>query len=98
LYDVLAALGYNADPLPRMIRAGKFQYVAGPWLAGLPDRTRDVIRGLANQFALGGTDALEDKLVFQTPDILRAGGINALKLAGEPKELLHETKERLFAA
>ncbi len=98
LYDVLANLAYDLEPLPRMIRAGKFQWVASPWLQPMPAKTRDVIRGLANQFALGGTDALEDRRVFETPDILRAGGLAALQLYGEPHQLLRETKERLFAA
>lgn len=32
------------------------------------------------------------------PEVIRAGGLPALKVLGEPAEVLHETKERLFAA
>jgi hypothetical protein len=32
------------------------------------------------------------------PDVLRAGGLEAIKILGEPADILHQTKERLFAA
>jgi hypothetical protein len=36
--------------------------------------------------------------VFQMPGVLRAGGLPALKVLGEPAAILLETEERLFAA
>lgn len=97
LYDVLAALGYGSAPLSRAMRTGRFVWDQRHWLGTMPEKTRDVITGLANQFALGGTDTLEDKLVFQTPQIVTAGGIQSLKLFGDPQAIVREMKERIFA-
>ena len=44
------------------------------------------------QFERGGTDALENQHIFQTPEIKKAGGIAALKEAGKPADILKETK------
>ena len=97
LYDVLADLAYAADPLSRAMRVGKFTWEQRALLAGMPSKAKNVVTGLTNQFALGGTDALESRQVFQTPEIVRAGGIGALKLIGDPAAVVRETKERLFA-
>ena len=97
LYDVLARLGYDRAPLTRPLRVGRFNYDHAAWFEPMPAPARDVISGLANQFALGGTDALEDPAVFSTPLIVRAGGLPALRTVGDPKAVLRETKERLFA-
>ena len=97
LYDVLARLGYDRKPLTRPLRVGRFNYDHAAWFEPMPVPARDVISGLANQFALGGTDALEDPAVFSTPLIVRAGGLPALRTVGDPKAVLRETKERLFA-
>jgi len=63
----------------------------------MPPRAKEVVTSLTNQFALGGTDALESKLVFQTPEVIRAGGVASLKLIGDPVAIVTSTKERLFA-
>jgi type I restriction enzyme R subunit len=97
LYDVLARIGYETQPLTRPMRAGQFNFLNASWFAAMPSQAREVVSGLANQFALGGTDALEDPSVFQTPLIVRAGGLPALRSLGEPRAVLRETKERLFA-
>jgi hypothetical protein len=57
-----------------------------------------LIEALAGQFARGGTEELENPAVFQTPEVVRAGGLEALKALGRPAEVLQETKGRLFAA
>ncbi len=44
-----------------------------------------------------GTEELENPYVFNAPDVVKAGGIEALKTLGEPKEMINETKKRLFA-
>lgn len=36
--------------------------------------------------------------MFEAPEVVKAGGLEALKALGEPKEVIEETKERLFAA
>ena len=68
------------------------------WLADLPARAAKTVRALANQFALSGTEGLENPTIFQTPDVVRAGGLPALKLVGKPADVLMETKYRMFAA
>ncbi len=98
LYDVLAEIGYGQAPMTRLQRAGAFGYKHMDWLNSMPRKTKDVVLALANQFGRGGTDALENSLIFELPEIKRAGGLAALKQLGEPKTVLSETKERMFAA
>ncbi len=98
LYDVLAELGYGLAPRTRIERADAFTYKHESWLAGLPTPTSATLRALAGQFARGGTDDLENPEVFQTPQVVRAGGLGALKVLGKPAEVLRQTKERMFAA
>jgi type I restriction enzyme R subunit len=98
LYDVLAELGYGLAPRTRVERADAFSYKHESWLGGLPPKTGSTLRALAGQFARGGTDELENPQVFGTPEVVRAGGLDALKTLGKPAEILQETKERLFAA
>jgi len=45
----------------------------------MPGQTPAAVRGLAAQFAKAGTDGLENPQVFQTPEVVRAGGLAALK-------------------
>ena len=98
LYDVLAELGYGLAPRTRADRAAAFGYKHAGWLAGLPAATRATLKALAGQFARGGTEGLENAHVFQTPEVVRAGGLAALKALGRPADVLRETKERMFAA
>ena len=98
LYDVLAELGYGLAPKRRIERAEAFTYKHAAWLSGLPVPTSATLRALAGQFAHAGTDGLENPQVFQTPDVVQAGGLQALKALGKPADILRKTKERLFAA
>lgn len=98
LYDVLAELGYGLEPKTRTARADAFDYKAADWLADLPEKTAATLRALTRQFARAGTDELENPGVLQTPDVVAAGGLDALKLLGSAAEILRATKERLFAA
>jgi type I restriction enzyme R subunit len=98
LYDVLAELGYGQEPRTRVARADAFDYKAADWLAGLPDSTAATLRALTRQFARAGTDELENPGVLKTPDVVAAGGLDALKLLGSAAQILLATKERLFAA
>jgi type I restriction enzyme R subunit len=98
LYDVLAELGYGLAPRTRVERAEAFSYKHEGWLGGLPPKTGSTLKALAGQFARGGTEELENPQVFGTPEVVRAGGLDALKALGKPAEILTETKERLFAA
>ena len=98
LYDVLAELGYGLAPRTRADRAAAFAYKHDAWLAGLPARTAATLKALASQFERGGTEGLENPEVFRTPEVTHAGGFKALKVLGKPADVLHQTKERLFAA
>jgi type I restriction enzyme R subunit len=98
LYDVLAELGYGLEPKTRTARADAFDYKAADWLAELPESTAATLRALTRQFARAGTDELENPGVLKTPDVVAAGGLDALKLLGSAAEILRATKERLFAA
>ena len=98
LYDVLAGMGYGLAPRTRKERAFAFRYKHAQWLAGLPIRARATVEAIAEQFADGGTENLESPYLFQTPDMQDAGGVAALAEAGVPKELVQETKERMFSA
>jgi type I restriction enzyme R subunit len=98
LYDVLADLGYGLAPLTRVRRADAFAYKHAGWLSALPERAAATLRALTGQFAVGGTDGLESAEVFKVAEVVRAGGLEALKALGKPADVIRQTKERLFAA
>ena len=98
LYDVLGELGYGLNPRTCVERAEAFGYKHANWLRSLPPATSETLQKLAGQFAQGGTDALENPHVFEMSDVRAAGGLAALRVIGNPAEVLHETKERIFAA
>ena len=98
LYDVLAALGYGLSPRTRPGRADAFGSQYGDWLRSLPMETQAVLRAVVAQFVRGGTEALESDHLFQTDDLQRAGGVAALRQAGDPGEVLRQTKQRVFSA
>ncbi len=98
LYDVLAELGWGMNPRTRHDRVLAFSYKHEEWINTLPNQTAATIRAIASQFERGGTDGLENPQIFQTPEVRSAGGLAALELAGNPRDLLIETKTRMFAA
>ncbi len=98
LYDVLGELGWGMRPRTRHDRALAFTYKHEDWLDGLPARAAATIKAIASQFERGGTEGLESSQIFQTPEVKAAGGLAALQAAGQPAELLRETKQRMFAA
>jgi type I restriction enzyme R subunit len=98
LYDVLAELGYGLSPRTRAERADAFTYKNDSWLSGLPPATAATLKTMASQFARAGTDGLENPHIFKIPEVVKAGGLAALKVLGKPAEILRETKERMFRA
>jgi type I restriction enzyme R subunit len=98
LFDVLGELGYGLHRLTRLERAEAFSYKQEDWLREMPEETAATVRAIASQFAKSGTEGLENKLIFQVPEVIKAGGLEALKLVGKPSELIQEIKVRLFAA
>lgn len=98
LYDVLAELGWGMNPRTRHDRTLAFTYKHEDWMNSLSERAAATIRAIASQFERGGTEGLENPNIFQTPEVRLAGGLAALRMAGNPRDLLIETKTRMFAA
>lgn len=98
LYDVLGELAYGLSPRTRSGRADAFAYKHADWLGRLPPATAAAITALVRQFAHAGTEGLENPHIFHTPDVAGAGGLEALKAAGKPADVVRETKERMFSA
>jgi len=98
LYDVLGELGYGLNPRTCLERAEAFGYKHAEWLKSLPAAASETLKRLAAQFAHGGTDALESPHVFEMSGVRAAGGLAALRVIGNPADVLRETKERIFAA
>ena len=98
LYDVLADLAYGLAPRTRESRTLAFRYKHAGWLNAMPSPATRAIEAVADQFAIAGTEGLENPLIWQTPEVIAAGGLQAVEAAGEPRAILRETKERMFAA
>ncbi len=98
LYDVLAELCWGINPRTRRDRTLAFTYKHEDWINALPGRAAPTIRAIAGQFERGGTEGLENPQIFQIQEVKEAGGLSALKDAGNPRDLLTETKTRMFAA
>jgi type I restriction enzyme R subunit len=98
LYDVLADLAYRLAPRTRESRTLAFRYKHASWLSAMPAPATRAIEAIADQFAIAGTEGLENPLIWQTPEVVAAGGLQAFAAAGEPRTILRETKERMFAA
>jgi len=98
LYDILAEVGFGVAPKNRKERVSALQYKHRDWLERLPKSTKATLLALSKQFERGGTEELENPYVFNAPDVVKAGGLEALKILGEPKEIINEAKRRLFAA
>ncbi|MFN5515735.1 MAG: type I restriction endonuclease subunit R, partial [Cyanobacteriota bacterium] len=96
LFDVLAQLGYGVQPKTRLIRFGDFYRRQFNWFGNMPPQTALTIEAIAKQFIIAGTDGLEDAHLFQVPEVVRAGGLPALRLIGKPVDVLQEIKIRLF--
>ncbi len=98
IYDVLAEIGYGIAPKNRAERVSALRYKHSDWFNNLPPKTADTLLALAKQYEKGGTEELENPYVFNAPEVLKAGGLDALKVLGEPKDIINETKRKLFAA
>lgn len=97
LYDVLAEIGYGIAPKSRAERVLALNYKYGDWFKSLPQKTMRTLLALAKQFERGGVEELENPYVFNAPEVTKAGGLDSLKILGEPRDVINETKKRLFA-
>lgn len=100
LYDVLAQWAYGEDALSRAERARRFEAANSEWLADQPEATRNTILAICSQFRKGGIENLEDESLLRTPEVMQAGGRNALDLYrdGGASEVIRDLKLRLFRA
>lgn len=96
LYDFFGHHGYHARALKRPERGALFIQTQQPWFAQMDDKAAIVIKGLGHQFAQGGTEALELPTLWDVPEIKLAGGLDALRSVGQPIQVMHEAKARLF--
>jgi len=96
MYDILAEIGFGIAPKSRKERVYALQYKYSGWFNGLPLNTRKTLLALAKQFEIGGTEELENHYIFQIPEVYQAGGLEALKLLGDPKDVILEVKRMLF--
>lgn len=95
-YDLLAHFGYHSAALKRHEREAAYLKTQSSWFASVDEKAAIVLRGLGHQFGAGGTDALESELLWEVPEIKRAGGLDALKIIGKPIDVIREAKQRLF--
>ena len=98
LYDILAEIGFGVAPKSRRDRVFALEYKYSKWLNELPPNTRDTLLALAKQFEIGGTEELENHYIFQIPEVSKTGGLDALTLLGNPKDVILEVKRMLFTA
>ena len=96
LYDFFGHHGYHAKALRRPERGAHYVNAHKGWFDGMDPKAATVLRGLGNQFALGGTEALETPSLWDVPEINLAGGLSALRVVGNPVQVMHEAKGRLF--
>ena len=75
-----------------------FAFANADWLASHGEKTEAVLLALVHQFVESGTDGLELLDLFEVPSVRKAGGLKALEGHDDPKQLLMETKRRLFVA
>lgn len=97
-YDILAEIGYGMAPKSRKERVKALHYKHGDWFKNLPEETANTLLALTKQFERGGTEELENPYVFEAPEVVKAGGLDALKILGNSKDIINETKKRLFAS
>jgi type I restriction enzyme R subunit len=98
LFDVLIEIAYDKKPVKKTQRVLDFLTRERTWLASLSQEVKDVIIAIIQQFAYYGTESIESSELFNTYDVKQAGGLKALNKDGNAKELIIETKLRLFAA
>ena len=98
LFDVLGEVGYALQRRTRTERAFMFHTKNSKWLAPMPLPAQATLKAIANQFGKGGTEALESASIWDVTEVIKSGGLLALKKLGKPYEIIDQTKERLFAA
>ena len=96
-YDLLAHYSYRARALKRPERKDVYLTANQGWFEAMNANAATVLRSLGHQFESGGTEALETATLWDVPEIKVAGGLEALKVLGNPVHVMRDAKERLFA-
>lgn len=96
LFDFFGHHGYKARALRQRERGELYLSNNENWFAGMDPNAATVLRCFGNQFAYGGTDALETSTLWEVPEIRSAGGLDALRVLGAPAQVMYEAKGRLF--
>lgn len=96
LYDFFGHHGYHARALKRPERGELYISHNQSWFDDMGAKAAVVLKGFGQQFAQGGTDALETPALWEVPEIKLAGGLDALRGVGMPVQVMHQAKERLF--
>lgn len=96
LFDVLARVAYASNARKRLDRMLAFQYRHEDWLDAMPEPARRVVLGVAHQFERDGTEGLENRELWNVPEIVKAGGLKALRPLGKAADVLRDAKSRLF--
>ena len=95
-FDLFAHYGYRERALRRVDREAAYLSAQAPWFASVDADAATVLRGIGHQFGADGTDALESEMLWDVPEIKRAGGFKALRRLGKPADVMREAKVRLF--
>ena len=95
-FDLFAHFGYRERALKRREREAAYLEAHTPWFASVDERAATVLRGIGHQFGLDGTEAVESPLLWEVPEIKRAGGLATLRKLGKPADVVREAKVRLF--
>lgn len=96
LFDFFGHHGYKARALRQHERGELYLSNNESWFASMNPNAATVLRSFGNQFAHGGTDALETMALWDVPEIRMAGGMNALRSIGAPTQVMIDAKGRLF--
>jgi type I restriction enzyme R subunit len=96
LYDFFGHHSYHARALKRAERSELYLSGNEDWFNSADGKAAIVLRGFGQQFAQGGTDALETSTLWDVPEIRSAGGLDALRVLGAPAQVVYEAKGRLF--
>lgn len=97
IYDTLAEIVFGMSPKTRKQRAEALRYKHEEWFRKLTEATKNTLIALVRQFEIGRTEELENPRIFNAPDVVKSGGLESLKIIGSPKEIIQQTKERLFS-
>jgi type I restriction enzyme R subunit len=98
IYDLFAHHGYHARALKRPERKIVYLEDNKAWFDSVDPKAATVLRSLGHQFEVGGTEALETPALWDVPEIINAGGLDALRTLGSPSGVMVDAKTRLFAA